>query len=75
MKEQLEQRLEKLRSEFADGQAMIMDLDQRQAYLRSSLLRISGAIQVLEELLKPEQMDQPIESFGFSEAQPVAASA
>lgn len=57
MKEQLTQRLEDLKAEFASGQNMLNDLDTRQAELRQTLLRISGAIQVLEELLAVE--DEP----------------
>ena len=51
MKQQLENRLNELRSEFESGQKALADLENRQANLRSSLLRISGAIQVLEEEL------------------------
>ena len=39
---------------------MLADLETRQADLRSTLLRISGAIQVLEELLADTQStEQP----------------
>lgn len=51
MKERMEKRLEELRSEFESGQTMMTDLENRRAQIRSSLLRISGAIQVLEEML------------------------
>ena len=51
MKEQIEQRLKNLKAEFESGQTMLEDLETKQATLRSTLLRISGAIQVLEELL------------------------
>ena len=58
MKEQLEQRLEALKTEYEAGQKMLADLETRKATLRETLLRIAGAIQVLdEELGKPE--DQP----------------
>ncbi|WP_048158988.1 hypothetical protein [Methanosarcina sp. WWM596] len=50
MKQQLEQRLNELRTEFESGQKMFADLESKQANLRDTLLRISGAIQVLEEL-------------------------
>ena len=50
MKEQLDQRLEELRKEFEAGQKMLSEMEIKQANLRESLLRISGAIQVLEEL-------------------------
>lgn len=55
MKEQLEQRLKGLKSEFESGQKMLADLETQQANLKTTLLRISGAIQVLEELLSQEQ--------------------
>jgi len=54
MREQMENRLEELRSEFESGQTVMTDLESRQAQIRNSLLRISGAIQVLEELLNRE---------------------
>lgn len=46
----LERRLEELRREMAAGEAQLLDLDRRRAGIRETLLRISGAIQVLEEL-------------------------
>ena len=49
MKEQLEKRLGELKTEFDAGQKMIADLESKQANLRDTLLRISGAIQILEE--------------------------
>jgi hypothetical protein len=51
MRQCVEQRLTELRSELRSGQQMLAELESKQAHLRSSLLRISGAIQVLEELL------------------------
>jgi predicted nuclease with TOPRIM domain len=51
MKEQLQQRLEELKAEFESGQKMLADLETRQADLRKTLIRISGAVQVLEEEL------------------------
>ena len=51
MQEQIQQRLTQLKSEFEEGQKMLADLEAKQTNLRSTLLRISGAIQVLEELL------------------------
>ncbi len=49
--QQLEKRLGQLRQEYGDGQKMLAELDQKRANLRDTLLRISGAIQVLEEAL------------------------
>ncbi len=51
MKEKLEQRLQSLKSEYEAGQKMLAELEVKQANLRETLLRISGAIQVLEETL------------------------
>lgn len=51
MHDQLERRLAQLKSEFETGQARLRDLSQQQAHLQETLLRISGAIQVLEELM------------------------
>jgi uncharacterized coiled-coil protein SlyX len=51
MQEQLEGRLSELRAEQSKGQQMLAELEEKQASLRQTLLRISGAIQVLEELL------------------------
>jgi prefoldin subunit 5 len=51
MREQLEQRLSGLRAEQQKGQQMLAGLEAKQAELHQTLLRISGAIQVLEELL------------------------
>lgn len=52
MQNQLEIRLKELKSEFETGQKMLADLEERERNLRESLLRISGAIQVLEEELE-----------------------
>ena len=51
MHEQLEQRLDQLKEEYESGQKMLADLEAKQANLQETLLRISGAIQVLEEEL------------------------
>ena len=54
MREQLQQRLEELKKEFDNGQARLQELDTQASRLRETLLRISGAIQVLEETLAAE---------------------
>lgn len=51
MKEQLQKRLESLKAEYEAGQKMLVDLEMQQDNLRQTLLRISGAIQVIEEEL------------------------
>ncbi|MHC0066368.1 hypothetical protein ACWATR_26215 [Nostoc sp. UIC 10890] len=50
MKEQLEKRLAELKAELVSGQKVMADLEAKQANLRDTLLRISGAIQILEEI-------------------------
>ena len=57
MEEQLEKRLVELKNEFESGQKMLADLDIKQANLRNSLLRISGAVQVIEEELAKSNSD------------------
>ncbi len=52
MKEKLDKRLEELKSEFESGQKILSDLETRQTELQKNMLRISGAIQVLEEELE-----------------------
>ena len=51
MRQKLEQRLEQLKAEFEAGQKMLTELEAKQASVRETMLRISGAIQVLEEEL------------------------
>ena len=52
MKKKLEQRLQALKDELASGQTVMAELDKKQTDLQHTMLRISGAIQVLEELLQ-----------------------
>ncbi len=54
MREQLERRIAELQTEFDAGQKMLADLEQKRDSLQQTLLRISGAIQVLDELLAAE---------------------
>jgi prefoldin subunit 5 len=51
MRDQMEQRLEELKKEYEAGQKMLADLEQKKMNLEQTMLRISGAIQVLEEML------------------------
>ncbi|VVB91310.1 Uncharacterised protein [uncultured archaeon] len=69
MKQQLENRLKELRSEFESGQKALADFEIKQTNLRNTLLRISGAIQVLEEELAKESKVEPGNS-GQSEVFP-----
>ncbi|MFZ5988933.1 MAG: hypothetical protein ACOYWZ_17665 [Bacillota bacterium] len=61
MKEKLEERLKELRAEFEAGQKMLAELDMKRSNLESTLVRISGAIQVIEELTAQTD-DTPKES-------------
>jgi hypothetical protein len=54
MREQLESRLAQLKAEFEAGQKVLAELEAKQVSLRDTLLRISGAVQVLEEELAKE---------------------
>jgi peroxiredoxin len=54
MHERIQTRLEALRKEFETGQAELDKAEKQVAYLRETVLRISGAVQVLEELLAEE---------------------
>ena len=47
-------RLDQLREELRSGNAQLAQLEQRTEELKQTLLRISGAIQVLEELENQE---------------------
>ena len=62
MSEKISQRLQELRQEFESGQKMLADLEAKKADLQQTLLRISGAIQVLEEMLVAE--DDTLQSDG-----------
>jgi hypothetical protein len=58
MRHQLEQRLSELRAEYERGGVILADLQEKEVRCRESLLRISGAIQVLDECLGQEGTDQ-----------------
>ena len=45
------ERLQELRSEYASGQAQLLELDKQRDGVRDQMLRIDGAIRVLEEQL------------------------
>jgi hypothetical protein len=49
----IEGRLSELKREFESGQKLLRELEAKQVEVRDTLLRIGGAIQVLEELLRP----------------------
>ena len=54
MKEQIEARINELKLEFEEGSKMLEELDMKRAGLGQTMLRISGAMQALEELIVKE---------------------
>jgi predicted RNase H-like nuclease (RuvC/YqgF family) len=50
MQDQVQARIEALRKELEVGQQRMQELERQLTQLRDTMLRISGAIQVLEEL-------------------------
>lgn len=55
MRKQMQTRLGALKAEFQKGQAELDRVEKQRTQLRETLLRIGGAIQVLEELLAEDQ--------------------
>ncbi|MEU0740857.1 hypothetical protein [Streptomyces sp. NPDC006134] len=55
MQARMQARLADLKRDFEEGRRQLHDLVQQEAALRESLLRVSGAIRVLEELLTDRQ--------------------
>ncbi len=55
MKEKLTTRLEQLRTDYQKGEQMLQELQGKQANVEQTMLRIAGAIQVLEEILALEE--------------------
>jgi hypothetical protein len=55
VRDQLELRLEALKRELEAGQVELEKVEKQRTYLRETMLRISGAVQVLQELLTDGQ--------------------
>ena len=71
MQDKLQQRLQQLKTEYEAGQKVMADLEAKKANLRDTLLRISGAIQVLEEILSEVPVETtPVNGEGLTEAIP-----
>ena len=58
MKEQIERRLAELQAEYGSGQNLLTNLNQQRTNLQQTVLRISGAMQVLQELLTQPAADE-----------------
>lgn len=54
MRESIDRRLKELKAEYETGQRMLAELVEKETQLRNTMMRIAGAMQVLEELLKGE---------------------
>lgn len=61
MSPQVERRIAELKSEYEAGQKVLADLEAKKADLQTTLQRIAGAIQVLEELLAEQPGDEKAE--------------
>ncbi len=62
MKEQIQERIQQLKAEYESGQKMLADLETQESNLRTTMLRISGAIQVLEELLAKAEEEENLDN-------------
>ena len=72
MRDQLQERLQELRNEYATGQRKLQEVEAQRMQLSETMLRISGAIQVLEEVLASEEQGQSSEpNTHLPEYQPV----
>ena len=54
MKENIKNRLKDLQQEYQKGQEQLQKLEVETNNVRSAMLRISGAIQILEELIEQQ---------------------
>lgn len=53
MSEEIQRRLSSLRSEYERGQERLRELRKEEIELRETLLRIEGAVTVLQEFIPP----------------------
>lgn len=56
MQDKLEKRVNDLKLELEEGKKILEDLDMKRTTIAQTVLRISGAIQVLEELMPQENI-------------------
>ena len=57
MIELLEKRINELKSEFENGKKILEELEVKRNSLTQTMLRISGALQVLEDLMPKEETE------------------
>ena len=60
----VEARLAELNGELASGRRLLLEYEQKSQHLRSQLLRISGAVRVLTELLGTEHLEEQVSPKG-----------
>jgi predicted nuclease with TOPRIM domain len=56
MRQEIEARLKELKGEYDKGQTRLRQLEYQLTFLRETMLRISGAVLALEELLSPSAL-------------------
>lgn len=56
MTDRFKARIEQLKVELAAGEQQMQQLERRKTDLQATMLRIKGAIQVLEELLAEQEL-------------------
>jgi len=67
MQQKINHRLKTLKAEMEAGQKLLVEYEEKQRNVRETLLRISGAIQVLEEIIakadseEKGEVEQPAE--------------
>lgn len=72
MQEQVQGRIDRLRKELELGQQRLQELAAEQGRVRDTMLRISGAIQVLEEMQKEAAPESDVGELEQNGSEPVA---
>jgi predicted nuclease with TOPRIM domain len=62
LQEQLKKRLDELKKEYETGQARLRELEAETNHVGETMLRISGAIQVIQEMLNDSNDQEKSES-------------
>jgi uncharacterized coiled-coil DUF342 family protein len=57
MKEEIKARINELKAELESGRKMMEEMEVKRTNITYSLLRINGAIQVLEELMQKQESE------------------
>ncbi len=58
-KQMIQQRLQELQAEIAKGEQQLNSLEQQRVTIEQTMLRLSGAVQVLNELLETTSEAEP----------------